>query len=55
MESIKGLLVNNLKQIIDVIDQYLSNNELGEADCIISANPKKIRNKTTEHYFCTFL
>ena len=41
----KPILINDLKQIINVIDQYLSNNELGEEDCIVSASPKKIRNK----------
>ena len=44
-KSKKPILINDLKKIIDVIDQYLSNNELGESDCIISANSKKIRNK----------
>jgi len=44
-KSKKPILINDLKQIINVIDQYLSNNELGEADCIVSVSPKKIRNK----------
>ena len=41
----KPLLINNLKQIVDAIDQYLSNNESGEIDCIIPNNLKNIRNK----------
>ncbi len=41
----KPILINDLKLIIDVIDQYLNNNELGEVDCIDSVSPKKIRNK----------
>ena len=41
----KPILIKNLKQIIHVIDQYLSNNESGDIDCIISENSKNIRNK----------
>ena len=41
----KPILINNLKQIIHVIDRYLSNNESGDVDCIIPENSKNIRNK----------
>ncbi len=41
----KPILINDLKQIIEVIDQYLNNNESGEVDCIISENSKNKRNK----------
>jgi len=41
----KPLLINNLKKIIHVIDQYLSNNESEDIDCIISENSKNKRNK----------
>ena len=41
----KPILINNLKQIIHVIDHYLSNNESGDVDCIIPENSKNIRNK----------
>ena len=41
----KPILINNLKQIIHVIDRYLSNNESGDVDSIIPENSKNIRNK----------
>ena len=41
----KPILINDLKLIINVIDQYLSNNVLGEVDSIIPENSKNIRNK----------
>ncbi len=41
----KPILINNLKEIINVIDQYLINNESGDIDCIIPENSKNIRNK----------
>jgi len=41
----KPILINELKLIINVIDQYLSNNELGAVDCIIPESSKNIRNK----------
>ena len=41
----KPILINNLKQIIHVIDQYLSNNETGDIDCIMPENSKNLRNK----------
>ena len=41
----KPILINNLKQIIHVIDRYLSNNESGDVDCVIPENSKNIRNK----------
>ena len=41
----KPILINELKLIINVIDQYLSNNELGATDCIIQESSKNIRNK----------
>ena len=41
----KPILINDLKLIINVIDQYLNNNELGEIDCIIPESSKNIRNK----------
>ena len=44
-KSKKPILINELKLIINVIDQYLRNNELGETDCIIQESPKNIRNK----------
>ena len=39
------ILINELKLIINVIDQYISNNELGAVDCIIPKSSKNIRNK----------
>ena len=44
-KSKKPILINELKLIINVIDQYLSNNQLGETDCIIQESPKNIRSK----------
>jgi len=44
-KSKKPILINDLKMIIDVINQYISKNELGEVDCIVTANQKKIENK----------
>jgi len=44
-KSKKPILINELKLIINVIDEYLSNNELGEVDCIIPEGSKNIRNK----------
>jgi len=44
-KSKKPILINELKLIINVIDQYLSNNELGATDCIIQESSKNIRNK----------
>jgi len=44
-KSKKPILINELKLIINVIDQYLSNNELGPVDCIIAESSKNIRNK----------
>jgi len=44
-KSKKPILINDLKEIIDVIDQYLNNNQSGEVDCIESVSSKKIRNK----------
>ena len=41
----KPILINNLKQIIQVIDQYLSNNESGDVDRSVPVNLKNIRNK----------
>ena len=41
----KPILINDLKQIIQVIDQYLSNNESGDVDCIIPENSKNIQNR----------
>ena len=41
----KPILINNLKQIIDVIDEYLSNNESVDVRSIIQKNSKNIRNK----------
>ncbi len=41
----KPILINDLKLIINVIDQYLSNNVLGEVDCIIPESTKNIQNK----------
>jgi len=43
-KSKKPILINDLKRIIDVISQYINNNELGKLDCIDSEGPKKIRN-----------
>jgi len=41
----KPILINDLKSIIKVIDNYLANNEFGEVDCIIPESSKKIGNK----------
>jgi len=41
----KPILINDLKLIINVIDQYITNNELEEVDCIITESSKNIRNK----------
>ena len=41
----KPILINELKLIINVIDQYLASNELGKVDCIIQESSKNIRNK----------
>ena len=43
-KSKKPILINELKLIINVIDEYLSNNDLGEVDCIPERS-KNIRNK----------
>jgi len=37
----KPILINDLKSIIKVIDNYLANNEFGEVDCIIPESSKK--------------
>jgi len=47
-KSKKPILINELKLIINVIDEYLSNNELGEVDCIIPESSKNIRNKVRD-------
>jgi len=44
-KSKKPILINDLKHIINVIDVYLSNNELDQLDCIIGENSKNILNK----------
>ena len=36
----KPILINNLKSIIDVIDQHIGNSALGVVDSIISENSK---------------
>jgi site-specific recombinase XerD len=44
-KSKKPILINDLKKIIEVINQYLNNNQSSEVDRIVTASPKKIRNK----------
>ena len=44
-KSKKPILINELKLIINVIDEYLSNNKSGEVDCIIPESSKNILNK----------
>ena len=41
----KPILISNLKQIINVIDQYLINNKTGDLDSIMPEKSKNIRNK----------
>ena len=44
-KSKKPILINELKLIINVIDEYLSNNKTGEVDCITQESSKNILNK----------
>jgi len=44
-KSKKPILINELKLIINVIDKYLSNNELEKVDYIIPGSSKNIGNK----------
>jgi len=44
-KSKKAILINELRLIINVINKYLDNNEIGEVDCIITQSSKNVRNK----------